>query len=250
MQLVSGWGMSLGAVARKAARQIIHEASIKIPPAVQVTKAADQLSFKGPLGTSHLGLSGIDTLGDAAIRLCPESREIAICSPSKGFFGTLQVNLDHRRLGFYHHVPSDDTCCHCLLVCLHGSMGASELQVKASYAGGSLCTACMLRRWSTFLSLLPQSLLQNKIEGVTKGVLVYLRIVGIGYRASLSEQTLTFKLGYSHDVTYELPGSMRAFLPEPTLVGLYGIDKNQVSNIPRLQLLHAMRYAADCEITI
>ena len=84
--------MSLGAVARKAARQIIHEASIKIPPAVQVTKAADQLSFKGPLGTSHLGLSGIDTLGDAAIRLCPESREIAICSPSKGFFGTLQVS--------------------------------------------------------------------------------------------------------------------------------------------------------------
>ena len=85
------WGMSLGAIARKAARQIIHEASVKIPPAVQVTKAADQLSFKGPLGTSHLGLSGIDTLGDAAIRLCPESREIATCSPSKAFFGTLQV---------------------------------------------------------------------------------------------------------------------------------------------------------------
>ena len=81
-----------------------------------------------------------------------------------------------------------------------------------------------------------QSLLKNKIEGVTKGVLVYLRIVGIGYRASLSGQTLTFKLGYSHDVTYELPASMRAFLPEPTLVGLYGIDKNQVSNIPRFQL--------------
>ena len=50
------------------------------------------------------------------------------------------------------------------------------------------------------MSLLLQSLLKNKIEGVTKGVLVYLRIVGIGYRASLSEQTLTFKLGYSHDV--------------------------------------------------
>ncbi len=72
---------------------------------------------------------------------------------------------------------------------------------------------------------------------MTKGVLVYLRIVGIGYRASLSEQTLTFKLGYSHDVTYELPGSMRAFLPEPTLVGLYGIDKNQVLTILWLQLL-------------
>ena len=114
MQLVACWGMSLGAVARKAARQIIHEASIKIPPAVQVTKAADQLSFKGPLGTSHLGLSGIDTLGDAAIRLCPASREIAICSPSKGFFGTLQVIHDYRLLGVYHDLPNDDPCCPCL----------------------------------------------------------------------------------------------------------------------------------------
>ena len=135
VQLVACWGMSLGAVARKVARQIIHEASIKIPPAVQVTKAADNLSFKGPLGTSHLGLSGIDTLGDAAIRLCPASREIAICSPSKGFFGTLQVTHDHRLLGVYHYLPNDDSCCPCLSVCLHGRMGPFELQVKASYAG-------------------------------------------------------------------------------------------------------------------
>ncbi len=75
-----------------------------------------------------------------------------------------------------------------------------------------------------------QSLLRNKIEGVTKGFLVYLRIQGIGYRATLKDQTLQFKLGYSHDITYELPPAMRAFLPEPTLVGLYGIDKNQVQS--------------------
>ena len=139
--------MSLGAVARKAARQIIHEASIKIPPAVQVTKAADQLSFKGPLGTSHLGLSGIDTLGDAAIRLYPEAREIAICSPSKGFFGTLQVPHDHRLHGVCHRILDDDGCCHCLSVCLHGRMVAFELQVRASHAGCSLCTACKLGIW-------------------------------------------------------------------------------------------------------
>ena len=85
--------MSLGAIARRAAKQVIHEAYIKVPPAVQVSKTADLLTFKGPLGTSHLGLSRIDTLGDAALKLSPESREIAICSPSKGFFGTLQVTI-------------------------------------------------------------------------------------------------------------------------------------------------------------
>ena len=67
-------------------------------------------------------------------------------------------------------------------------------------------------------------------QGVTQGYLRYLRIQGIGYRAALQEQTLTFKLGYSHDITYTLPTSLRAFLPEPTLVGIYGIDKTQVSH--------------------
>ena len=73
-----------------------------------------------------------------------------------------------------------------------------------------------------------QSTIRNKLEGVTKGFLVYLRIAGIGYRATQQGQTLTFKLGYSHDIVYTLPDSMRAFLPEPTLLGLYGVDKNQV----------------------
>ena len=86
-----------------------------------------------------------------------------------------------------------------------------------------------------------QSLLRNKIEGVTKGFLVYLRIQGIGYRATLKDQTLQFKLGYSHDITYELPPAMRAFLPEPTLVGLYGIDKNQV----RTAVACVMRWRRD-----
>ena len=48
-------------------------------------------------------------------------------------------------------------------------------------------------------------------------------------RMPATGQTLTLKLGYSHDIKYTLPESLRAFLPEPTLVGLYGIDKNQIS---------------------
>ena len=40
---------------------------------------------------------------------------------------------------------------------------------------------------------------------------------------------MILKLGFSHDVQYTLPDSLRAFLPEPSLVGLYGIDKNEVT---------------------
>ena len=87
-----------------------------------------------------------------------------------------------------------------------------------------------------------QTTIRNKLEGVTKGFLVYLRIAGIGYRATQQGQTLTFKLGYSHDIVYTLPDSMRAFLPEPTLLGLYGVDKNQVL----LWLRHASGHHVPC----
>lgn len=69
------------------------------------------------------------------------------------------------------------------------------------------------------------------MQGVTQGYIRYLRIQGIGYRAAISGQIFTFKLGFSHDITYELPSSLRGFLLEPTLLGVYGIDKNQVSAV-------------------
>ena len=76
------------------------------------------------------------------------------------------------------------------------------------------------------------SLIQNKIHGVTRGFLVYIRIIGVGYRAQLEgfdKQHLYLKLGFSHDIKFELPKSIRAFLLEPTLICIYGIDKNQVT---------------------
>ena len=44
----------------------------------------------------------------------------------------------------------------------------------------------------------------------------------------LAGQKLTLKLGFSHDTIYTIPETMRAFLPDPTTVGLYGIDKEEV----------------------
>lgn len=45
--------------------------------------------------------------------------------------------------------------------------------------------------------------------------------------ATCTAQVITLKVGFNHDVRYTLPDALRAFLPEPTLIGLYGIDKNQ-----------------------
>ena len=90
------------------------------------------------------------------------------------------------------------------------------------------CTNC-----KAFFGLV-SSLIKNKIYGVTRGFLVYIRIVGVGYRAQLEgleTQSLSLKLGFSHDIKFKLPFSIRAFLLEPTLICIYGIDKNQVTQI-------------------
>lgn len=48
---------------------------------------------------------------------------------------------------------------------------------------------------------------------------------------SLEEKNLIFKMGYSHDIKYQPPKSVRGFVLEPTLLCIYGIDKNQVAEI-------------------
>lgn len=76
-----------------------------------------------------------------------------------------------------------------------------------------------------------ENLIKNKINGICRGFLVYLRIVGIGFRTTLKDDTLILKLGYSHDVKYKIPNPVRVFLIEPTLICLFGLDKNQVTQI-------------------
>jgi large subunit ribosomal protein L6 len=76
-----------------------------------------------------------------------------------------------------------------------------------------------------------KKLIENKIRGVTRGFLVYLKILGIGYRVSLNNDNLLFKLGYSHDHLYKIPQSIKLFLLDPTIICLFGVDKNQITQI-------------------
>ncbi len=76
-----------------------------------------------------------------------------------------------------------------------------------------------------------KKLLENKIRGVTRGFLVYLKITGIGYRASLNSDNLLLKVGYSHDILYKIPSSVKLFLIDPTLLCLFGVDKNQITQV-------------------
>ena len=58
---------------------------------------------------------------------------------------------------------------------------------------------------------LARALVNNAVEGVTKGWTRDLEIVGIGYRAEMKgKDTVVFSLGYSHPIEYPLPAGIEA----------------------------------------
>lgn len=69
-----------------------------------------------------------------------------------------------------------------------------------------------------------RALIANMVTGVNDGFDKVLEIVGIGYRAELSGNVVTFHLGYSHPIKYELPKGVEAKI-EKAKITLSGIDK-------------------------
>ncbi len=75
------------------------------------------------------------------------------------------------------------------------------------------------------LSGLIRTLVANMVQGVSEGFSRELEIVGVGYRAELSGDSLLFQLGYSHRITFPLPEGITAEVPKPTQIILRGINK-------------------------
>lgn len=55
-----------------------------------------------------------------------------------------------------------------------------------------------------------RSLINNMVEGVSKGFEKKLELVGVGYKATLNGTTLELALGYSHNVFVALPSEVTA----------------------------------------
>jgi len=72
---------------------------------------------------------------------------------------------------------------------------------------------------------LTRSLVANMVIGVDKGFEKVLEINGIGYRASLSGNTIVLNLGFSHPINFELPDGIAAKVDKKNTVTLSGINK-------------------------
>jgi large subunit ribosomal protein L6 len=80
---------------------------------------------------------------------------------------------------------------------------------------------------------LARALVNNAVEGVTKGWTRDLEIVGIGYRAEMKGKSMVvFSLGYSHPIEYPLPTGVDATVDaKQTKITLTGIDRQRVGQV-------------------
>ncbi|KAL8993387.1 MAG: hypothetical protein Q9169_006390 [Polycauliona sp. 2 TL-2023] len=88
-----------------------------------------------------------------------------------------------------------------------------------------------------------RSYLQNHILGVSEGHTAILRLVGVGYRATIEPTATTvkpeypgqhfvsLKVGYSHPIELGIPMGVKASTPLPTRILLEGIDKEVVNSL-------------------
>lgn len=76
-----------------------------------------------------------------------------------------------------------------------------------------------------------RALLANMVQGVTKGFEKKLTLVGVGYRAQASGNTLNLTLGYSHPVAYKMPQGIKVETPSQTEIVIKGVDRQQVGQI-------------------
>ncbi|KAI7282825.1 hypothetical protein KC345_g3316 [Hortaea werneckii] len=82
--------------------------------------------------------------------------------------------------------------------------------------------------------------LQNHILGVSEGHTAILRLVGVGYRATIEDKAVTkqpaypgqkfvsLKVGYSHPIELGVPQGVTASTPQPTRILLEGVEKELV----------------------
>ncbi len=76
-----------------------------------------------------------------------------------------------------------------------------------------------------------RTLVDNMVIGVTEGYKKDLEIQGVGYRANMQGNTLVLALGFSHEVRFDVPSTVKVTLDGQTKISIAGIDKQNVGQV-------------------
>ena len=76
-----------------------------------------------------------------------------------------------------------------------------------------------------------RALINNMVEGVSKGYVKTLLLNGVGYRAKAAGKSLNLSLGLSHPVNHAIPEGITVETPSQTEIILKGADKQLVGQV-------------------
>ena len=76
-----------------------------------------------------------------------------------------------------------------------------------------------------------RSLVNNAIIGTSSGYSKILELSGVGYRATLKGKQLNLQLGFSHDINFDIPDSVKITVEKQTIIKINGSDKQEVGMI-------------------
>jgi len=73
-----------------------------------------------------------------------------------------------------------------------------------------------------------RALINNMVEGVSKGFEKKLVLQGVGYRAKAAGKSLDLSLGFSHPIKHAIPEGVKCETPSQTEITLSGADKHLI----------------------
>jgi large subunit ribosomal protein L6 len=111
------------------------------------------------------------------------------------------------------------------------SLAQNEL-VKVTNEGGKLTfVAANESREANAMSGTMRQLVNNMVQGVTKGFEKRLTLVGVGYKAAVQGGKLNLTVGFSHPVNIDMPAGIKFETPAPTEIVVKGADRQRVGQL-------------------
>jgi large subunit ribosomal protein L6 len=76
-----------------------------------------------------------------------------------------------------------------------------------------------------------RALINNMVNGVSKGFEKKLNLVGVGFRAQAAGSKLNLQIGFSHPVTKDMPAGVSVACATPTEILIKGADRQAVGQV-------------------
>ncbi|MDO9436030.1 50S ribosomal protein L6 [Hydrogenophaga sp.] len=117
-----------------------------------------------------------------------------------------------------------------------GALGTLSLKLNALVAveikGGTLTFVPVNdSREANAMSGTMRQLVNNMVNGVSKGFEKKLTLLGVGYKAQAQGNKLNLTVGYSHPVVFDMPAGIKVETPMPTEILIKGSDRQRVGQI-------------------